>query len=205
MKDLVLLVADKDMEMVFRGLLNRPRALGIRQIQYDVFTHPRRDPDVRTEAVEFLQPYQSDYHYALVLFDYKGCGAEHVPAGALQRQLQATIAAAGWLNRCEVVVIEPEREAWVFSPSRHVVQVLAQGDDAYFQQVLSSYQTSRYGKPDAPKEAMERLLRGKGIPRSSSLYRRLAESVSVSQCKDSAFIRLRNILQHWFPQEDTAS
>jgi len=204
-KDLVLLVADKDMEMTLHGLLSRPRALGIRQIQYDVFTHPRRDPGVRTEAAEFLRPYQSDYLYALVLFDHQGCGAEHLPAEELQRHLQESIAATGWLSRCEVVVIEPELEVWAFASSPHVVRVLAQGDEDYFQQVLSRYDTSPYGKPNSPKEAMERLLRGKDIPRSSSLYRRLAESVSVSNCKDTAFVRLRDILQRWFAQEDPAS
>ena len=45
-KDLVVLVADKDMEHALKGLLGRPRALGIREIEADIRVHPRHDPCV---------------------------------------------------------------------------------------------------------------------------------------------------------------
>ncbi|MYD87843.1 MAG: hypothetical protein F4137_08025 [Acidobacteria bacterium] len=46
MKDLVALVADKDMEHTLAGLLSRPLALGIRPIHFDVCINesPRERP-----------------------------------------------------------------------------------------------------------------------------------------------------------------
>jgi len=37
MKDLVILVADKNMEYSVKGILSRPQALSIRQITFDIF------------------------------------------------------------------------------------------------------------------------------------------------------------------------
>lgn len=119
MKDLVILVADKDMEMTMRGLLPRPQSLGIRAIQYDLYTHPQHDPGVRTHAAEFLRPYQKMYHNA--------------------------------------------------------------------------------SKPENPKSAVEEIIRLKKIPRSSALFQRLAERVSLSRCTDRSFARLRETLKRWFP------
>jgi len=39
-KDLVVLVADKNIEFAVKGLLSRPRALGVRPITSDFFVHP---------------------------------------------------------------------------------------------------------------------------------------------------------------------
>ena len=43
-KDLIILVADKNMEFAVRGILTRLEALGIRDITYDLYVHPERDP-----------------------------------------------------------------------------------------------------------------------------------------------------------------
>jgi hypothetical protein len=202
MRDLVLLVADKDMEMTVHGLLSRPRALGIRTVKYDVFTHPRHDPGVRTEAADFLRAYPSEYAHAVVLFDRIGCGAEELSAEDLEEVVRDSIQKTGWHQRCEVVVIDPELEVWLFTSSPHVYQVLARGDTNYFHAVLSSYPTTAAGKPERPKEAMEKLLRGKSIPRSSALYRKLAQTVGLSRCTDRAFNHFRNTLRRWFGVEE---
>lgn len=47
---------------------------------------------------------------------------------------------------------------------------------------------------DKDRELMESLLREKHIPRSSSLYRQLAEKVSLKHCHDRAFNKLRETL-----------
>ena len=39
MNDLVVLVADKNLEYAVRGLLQRPRALDIRSVSHDIFVH----------------------------------------------------------------------------------------------------------------------------------------------------------------------
>ena len=78
MEDLVILVADKQMEFAIRGLLGRYRALGIRQITYAIYRHPNSDPGCRLESDSFLRSFHSNFRYALVLFDRDGCGAENM-------------------------------------------------------------------------------------------------------------------------------
>ena len=56
-----------------------------------------------------------------------------------------------------------------------------------------------HGKPVRPKEAAEAALRKVRRPRSSNIYRKLAEVVSLQLCTDPAFLKLKSILQNWFP------
>jgi hypothetical protein len=44
MKDLVFLVADKNMEYTVRGLLSSPARLQIRAIKFDIRVHDKSDP-----------------------------------------------------------------------------------------------------------------------------------------------------------------
>jgi hypothetical protein len=55
-------------------------------------------------------------------------------------------------------------------------------------------------KPARPKEALEAALRAVRKARSSSIYRELAERVSIKRCRDMAFIKLRDKLNRWFPK-----
>ncbi len=57
MKDLAVLVADKNTEAALGSLLARPQALGIHPIVADIFVHPRRDPGCVNEAHLFLQTF----------------------------------------------------------------------------------------------------------------------------------------------------
>ncbi len=199
MKDLVALVADKDMEMTLKGLFERPQSLGISRFSCDIFTHPQHDPGIRTSAHEFLRPYQHDYQRALVLFDREGCGTEHLSADEIAREVQNRLEDAGWRGRCAVVVIDPELEVWVFANSPHVPEVLAGGDSKTFSKIRQKYSAPGQVKPEKPKEAMEEVLRQKRIPRSSSLFQQLAQKVSLRGCTDRSFTRLREVLREWFP------
>jgi hypothetical protein len=202
-KDLVLLVADADMEQAVRGLLARPADLGIRAgIAFDVFRHPRRDPGVFHEASDFLRPLQGQYRRALVLLDREGSGRETWSPRQIEEDIQRRLDSAGWKDRSAVVVLDPELEAWVFSGSPHVIRVIADGDETLYLRILRKYTLSDLGKPARPKEAMEEMLRQKRIPRSASLYGELARQVPVSVlsgCRDQAFRRFRRFLQDWFP------
>jgi hypothetical protein len=53
-------------------------------------------------------------------------------------------------------------------------------------------------KPSDPKEAMKQALRKKNIPLGAKLFAELASRVSLSQCRDSAFQKLRQTLSQWF-------
>ncbi|MFA0742104.1 MAG: hypothetical protein DFNUSKGM_002224 [Candidatus Fervidibacter sacchari] len=199
MKDLVVLVADSNMKAAVQTLIEkRYKSLGICQVQADVLVHPRRDPGIFHEAHIFLQPLRNEYRYALVMFDHEGCGQENRPARQLEQEVKERLEQADWQGRCEVIVLEPELEAWVWSSSPHVPKVLGLTPQK-MQQILQRFPQNRLGKPQRPKEAMEECLKEAKIPRSSSIYAELAETVGLQNCVDPNFVKFRQTLQKWFP------
>ncbi len=207
-KDLVALVADKNMEATIVGLLERPQALGIRPITYDVFVHPRRDPGCVTEADDFLRPFSRVYRYALVLFDHEGCGREQIPPGQLADEMKTCLEKAGWAARAEAVVLAPELEVWAWTDSPHAARCLGWEDRL---PPLRDWlaKTERWPiddpKPRQPKAAFEAALREVHKPRSSAIYGELARSVSLKGHTEPAFLRLTATLQRWFGEPVTAT
>jgi len=120
-------------------------------------------------------------------------------AGIIDK-VEDDLAHHGWRNRAKAIVLDPELEAWVWSESPHVGGALG-WEDTSTQAILEAIDHAPPSgvKPAKPKEAMEKALRMKGIPRSSSIYGQLASSVGLSRCTDPAFLRLRGILLEWFP------
>ena len=123
MKDLVALVADKDMEHTLAGLLARPQALGIRSIDFDIFIHPEHDPGCALRGVTFLSHFAEQYGYGLLMFNHEGSGRERIPIRDLRKSLDADFANATWGERARTIVLAPELEAWVWSDSPHVDHV----------------------------------------------------------------------------------
>ena len=94
MKDLVILVADKNMQFAMRGALARPTALGIRPVTHEFRTHPGRDGGARTSGVDVLALERRRFGHALLVFDLEGCGAEPgQSADDLERLLDRRLAA----------------------------------------------------------------------------------------------------------------
>ena len=60
-RDLVVLVADKDIEQAIRRLLQRPASLGISVPTHEVYTHPARDNGCRTASHDLLRSLVSQY------------------------------------------------------------------------------------------------------------------------------------------------
>ncbi len=198
--DLVLLVADANMEQTVKGLLSRPEALGIRAVTFEVIKHVERDPGC-LKGADLLRLYRDRYRHALVLFDREGSGREGSSREVLERDLEERLA-SDWGERARVVVLDPELEAWLWSDSPHVDAVLGWGGRA---QSLRSWLVDRNllvagaVKPQRPKEAAEKALRQVWKPRSSALYGELARKVSFKRCEDPSFRRLLAILRGWFP------
>jgi len=203
--DLILLAADKQMEEALRGILSRPQALEIRRITFDVFRHPGHDAGCREDAHDFLRPFHTRFHHALVLFDYHGCGASHLSSPEEVRQdVENKLRQSGWDDRARCVVIDPELEVWVWSDSSEVDRCLdwTQSPKSLRDWLEEKgHWPSNTSKPPDPKEAVEAALKEVKKPRSSALFRELAESVSLQRCEDEAFQRFRNILSTWFPPE----
>jgi hypothetical protein len=203
--DLIVLVADKNAEYGMRGLLSRPQALGIRRIEFEVYVHPQRDPGCARRAHDFLRPFASRYARALVVFDREGCGRNGDPVDAIAKDVKDRLAANGWGDRADAIVLDPELEAWVFGSWREswreVERCLGWQCSTRLRDWLADEGLWSVGrpKPDCPKEALERALRAAGRPRSSAIYECLGRRVSLQRCSDPQFNRLRTTLARWFP------
>jgi hypothetical protein len=199
--DLVVLVADANIEFAIRGLLTRYRSLGIRRVSTAVFRHPRRDPGCLRHGHDFLRSYPSRFAHGLVVFDRDGCGDETESRTELESRVEELLGVAGWADRAQAVVIDPELESWVWSNSPHVDTALGWTDrEPDLRTWLASEGLLVVGasKPDRPKEALECALRAVHKPRSSSIYHEIAAKVSLKGCLDPAFGKLVSVLQNWF-------
>ncbi|MHB1557900.1 MAG: methylation-associated defense system protein MAD4 [Isosphaeraceae bacterium] len=202
MSDLIVLVPDRNMEASIRGLLGRYKALGIRQVASRILVHPSRDPGCLGEGHVFLRSFHRQYRHALILLDHDGCGRERETRASLEKSIEERLATSGWSERARAIVIDPELEVWVWSDSPHIPAALGSSDDlAGLRRLLRDQGLWREGqpKPDDPKLAMERILRLNNRPRSSAIYEELARKVSLKNCLDGAFAKLRTTLAEWFP------
>lgn len=196
-----MLAADKNIEHALRGLLQRPPALGIRPISFDLFTHPRHDAGCVHGAADILAPLAAQYSHALVVFDHDGSGRETMEPNVLADEVERDLAARGWADRAGVVVIAPELEVWVWSNSLHVADCLGWGsraDELRLWLAQQAHWPVDAAKPPKPKEAMEAALRQVRQPRSSAIYARIATRVSLRGHAEPAFVRLTSVLAHWF-------
>ena len=199
--DLIILVADKDMEAAFNGILSRPEALGIRSVSYKIFTHLHRDPGCRLESHTFLRHLTRNYSFAVVVFDREGCGKEGLSREQIEVAVERNLHDCGWVGRSIALAIDPELETWVWSESIHVDSALGwTGRVPNLRTWLreKEYIKNERGIPDRPKEAMEAALRIARKPRSSNIYSQLAKTVSFRNCTDPTFNKLRDSLQLWF-------
>lgn len=204
MKDLLIVVADKSMEQAMKGLLGRPLALGIRQIEVEIFRYSEKDSGCFSRGVPFMSDYSDQYRYGLLLFDHKGCGQEATPPQELANDLDAEFAKSGWEDRAKTIIISPELEAWVWSDSPHVSKIAGWRNNENLRSWLIQQEYLQEGeaKPKRPKKAFVEALCKSNKIRSASLYFQLAQHVSLQRCTDPSFLELKRILKKWFPPEN---
>lgn len=200
MKDLVLLMADKNAQFALKGALGRPAALGIRPIEFEFLVHPGRDGGVRKNGSEVLERELRRFNHALLVLDFEGCGTDLPNAAALESQLDNELAAR-WKTAAKSIVIEPELDVWIWGADNAVEQTVEWPKPKSIREWLreQDFAFDANDKPSRPKEALEAALRISGLPRSSALYQNIASRISLRRCADKAFIRLRNQLREWFP------
>lgn len=199
--ELIVLVADTSMKAAMEGLLSRPADLGISPITYQVIVHPNRDPGCRLQGHELLRTMQRYFRFALLMFDLDGSGVVEADRTKVEAEVESQLRTAGWKDRSAAIVIAPELEIWVWADSAEVDRVLGwQGRVPALRSwlVREGVAFDNSGKPSDPKGAMERALRVARKPRSSSLYRELAELVHFDRCVDPSFIKLKRCLVNWF-------
>lgn len=200
---MVILVADKNMEFAVRGILSRPRALGLRDISFDIFVHPERDPGCLNRGSDFLSSFFRSHRHALILLDYAGCGRETEKPEALEQGIEKVISRLGW-EGCAAIIIAPELENWVWSDSPHVDEIVGwAGRQPSVRQWLGKcgQWPDQSSKPPEPKEALETAMREVRKQRTSAIYYDLATKASLEQCKDRAFMKLKDTLRTWFMQK----
>lgn len=207
MRDLVCLVADKNMQAALKGILSRHQALGIRPISFETIVHPRRDPGCYHESPELLHGYRRDTAHAAVLLDLQWAGSPSTATEAendVEKRLQES-SIPGWAR---AVVIDPELEVWLFAEAPHLEAALGwAGREPSLRNALDSngLWPRTLVKPADPKRAVEWALRRVAKPRSSSIYRDVAGRTSLARCEDRAFLRLKEILRGWFPAGETGA
>jgi len=206
--DLVVLVADQDMEFAVSGILDRSQSLGVHPLAYDVFRHPERDPGCRAKGHVFLRPFAGQYRRALVLFDHEGSGHEALTRDEVEGEVEERLSRNGWSGRGAAVAIAPELETWVWSDSPHVPDILGWRDAGVGPREWLCAETEYWdagdAKPARPKEAMRAVLRHVRRQFSASLFRELASRVSLSRCVDPAFAKLTGTLSAWFGVDQAA-
>jgi hypothetical protein len=204
MKDMIVLVPDRNMRFGIDSLLYRHDSLNIRQISYDILIHPRHDPGIYCEGVELLRDFTNQYRYALVFIDHEGSGQENASVDEIANHIKYGLENNGWQDRAEVIVFEPELEIWLWAESTHTANVL--GWDDY--NTLKNWLVSKglweedAPKPMKPKKALEMSLAVKRISRTSSIYEEIASKVSLHRCRVPSFLKFREILQKWFPKNE---
>lgn len=200
-KDLIVLVADKNMQFTLFPLLNRFQALNIRPIRFDIFIHPQRDPGIYKGSHLFLREFSALYQYAMVFLDYEGSGAERKKPEEIRNEILENLKRNGWPNKAEIIVFDPELEIWAWIDSPHLSKVLGWSSFGELKSFLlqTKYWSRDENKPNRPKECFDLALRHNRIPRSSAIYQQIATHVSFRNCQDLAFKRFLETLQLWFP------
>lgn len=200
MPDLVLLVADKNMQYALQGALARPEALGIRPIDYEFRSHPGRDGGIRASGSKVLAAERHRFAHALMLLDFEGSGTSLVDPISLEQDLDREIRAV-WNEDAKAIVIAPEVDVWLWGSDnalRDVFQWPLQDPVRDFLRA-KGFEFLPDGKPLRPKEALEAMVPVHRQPRSSALYEKVTSRISLQNCRDPAFLRLNQQLQVWFP------
>jgi len=197
--DLVALVADHHIDAVLRALLCR--------FWPGVRFHLLRgmgDPDVFFRAEERLRPFIRRARYALVVMDFRWDRPPNLRSpDQIQEELRSRLSRSGWQDRCEVIVIDPEVEVWLWADPHLIVEWL----DPNRKYPIQSLFPVRNTKPAQPKEELDRIIRQinhryrLGVRMKTELYKWVAEKVPkrlLETCADPAFSALRWALSSWF-------
>jgi len=203
MKDLIVAVADSYQEKVIEALLPRvPITSGTKEFTFDIMRNSGHDSGSYNDSHELLRPFINQYRFALVVFDFEGCGAEHLKTKAeIETEVHDLLNVNGWGNRNAVIVIQPELENWLWMDNPHVSQAIGweKQESLYDWARNESYLSGNASKPSRPKETFERALKIAETPKSAAIYKKIAARASYRNCEDEFFKQLILKLQEWFP------
>lgn len=212
MKDLLFLVADKNMAEAVGGFLERDQIhsiVGCGRFKFDArrdikVAVGQNDPGLYVRANELLRPLAEEYMRAVVIVDEEWNGSPG--AHDIEGRLLEHLADAGWSEENSLgLVVQPEADVWLWSDSPYSAKALGWASWDVLRPALEKQGLLAAGqpKPERPKEAAEWALRNgdKKTPRSAALYRQVSSHASIKRCEDDALKRLLSALRAWFPAE----
>lgn len=202
-KDLVILVADLTMQAALEALMPRIiSAESLKDFSFDCFRHIARDSGIVNQSHDFLRGFVNNYSYAIVICDYEGCGKEKKEADEIEKEVEKRLSDNGWADRSACMVLRPELEIWLWVASAHLEDVLDWKDSVgvYHWLEQNGYLVPGERKPARPKEAFEKMLRMKKIPRSAALYSKLARKAGYKNCTDVSLGKMLEKIREWFPK-----
>ncbi len=211
MRELVILTADGTMNAVVSAFFSRQMwhmtlACGAFDLwpEQDIFNQPgNTDGAVHTRAHEILRPYLNTHRRALVLLDWQFGGER--PAIEVRDEILGNLRHSGWRQPekdCEVIVIDPELEVWLWQDNPNVAQAVCFPDGGLREHLRTQgIWPAGQLKPTNPKDTMQDLIRKHRAGAFMAVYSKIARSVGGSKCQDASFGQLRAALQTWFPAE----
>lgn len=189
------------MHFSLEGVLERPVSLGIHQIEFEFKVHPAKDSGIRLTGADTLRTQRNFFSHALMVLDFEGSGTHFKEAVELESELDKQLRVV-WGDDAKAIVISPEVDVWMWGSDTSIQEVVEWRSKKRIREWLkeNQFDFTSEAKPLRPKEALEAILQETKQPRSSSLYKRIAQKISLRKCTDAAFQRLQSQLQIWFPE-----
>lgn len=207
MKDLLLYVADADAQAFMNSLLNKPLALGIRQITFDIERHPQRDSGMVQSGPELTRMKKGKYQKALLTLDYHGSGRDHKQSPEQVRdEIQNKLDSYTWCDNSAVTIFMPELEQWLWYCENALVSYCgtsaAQLNDWLADRAGKLGKSVDLLKAEQPKELFEYVMRERLkrtiSPRDFAEIGKLAGVKGLMDCE--TFRSVVVVLRDWFPQ-----
>lgn len=208
MKDLLFYVADADAAAFIKSLLEKPLALGIRDITFDIERHPQRDSGMIQSGPELARMKKGDYQKALLAWDHHGSGRDHKQSPEqVSDEMQKKLDSYTWKNNSSVIIFVPELEQWLWyceSALLSYYKISTQDLNVW----ITDYSVKRSKSADVlkkeqPKELFEYVIRERLrrtiSPRDFSEIGKVSGVTQLMNCR--SFRTIIDILRTWFPQK----
>jgi hypothetical protein len=205
---LFFMVADRDIEAMVTGFLQKERAdlrLGCAPFEFDPKLDLERaaadkDSGLYVRGAQHVLRRRQTHAHVVLMLDSEWDGSPG--AAAIDMKLREDLRKCGCSdNDSEVIVLEPEIEAWMWVDKLEVAREFGFESSEELRRWLTDegFDLGANHKPLRPKEALHAALRAKRKARSSATFAAVAAKVSLSACQDPALLKLRATLQRWFP------
>ncbi len=218
MRDVIFHLADEHMEKGLKAFFARGNwhyAIGCRRFaidpsdENDIYRVPgHTDGGIWKHAANNLRPFREQYQYAVIILDADF--EPHPSPQQLRADISADMIASGWpTDRFTVIVIEPELEAWLWSPNQTVATAFGHENFDQLRARLAAENLWDNGqpKPNDLKRARDRAAKLGGKKTGGPIFKGVFSAISnraCNLCVEPGFKAMRTALQKWFPVDGGA-